>query len=109
MDRSKDQPDSVATPDDIPPGVIVSPDTHRANRIPPGQSRTKKWPVLDAGGPPRVDLTRWQLRLTGLVNQPAAFTWQEFLDLPHTRVFSDFPLRHPLEPPRQYLGGRLDR
>jgi DMSO/TMAO reductase YedYZ molybdopterin-dependent catalytic subunit len=90
MDRSKDQPDSVATPDDIPPGVIVSPDTHRANRIPPGQSRTKKWPVLDAGGPPRVDLTRWQLRLTGLVNQPAAFTWQEFLDLPHTRVFSDF-------------------
>ena len=30
------------------PAVIISPDTRRENRIPPGQSRTKKWPVLDA-------------------------------------------------------------
>src|SRR5438132_64727 len=34
------------------PEVIISPDTRRENRIPPGQSRTKKWPVLDAHGAP---------------------------------------------------------
>jgi hypothetical protein len=32
--------------------VIVSPDTQRERRLPPGQSRTEKWPVLDASGPP---------------------------------------------------------
>ena len=90
MDRTKDQPERVDTPSDVPGDVIISPDTQRPNRIPPGQSRTKKWPVLDASGPPRVDLTEWRLRLSGLVNRPVEFTWQEFLDLPRVRVFSDF-------------------
>jgi len=90
MDRTKDQPERVALPADVAPDTIVSPDTYRSNRIPPGQSRTKKWPVLDASGPPRVDLTLWCLRLSGLVNEPAGFTWEEFLDLPRVRVFSDF-------------------
>jgi hypothetical protein len=39
--------------------IIISPDTRRDRRIPPGQSRTKKWPVLDAHGTPEVDLTTW--------------------------------------------------
>jgi len=90
MDRTKDQPERVDTPSDVPGDVIISPDTRRQNRVPPGQSRTKKWPVLDASGPPRVDLTQWRLRLSGLVNRPVEFTWQEFLDLPRVRVFSDF-------------------
>jgi DMSO/TMAO reductase YedYZ molybdopterin-dependent catalytic subunit len=46
--------------------------------------------VLDASGPPRVDLTEWRLRLSGLVNRAVEFNWQEFLDLPRVRVFSDF-------------------
>src|SRR6267143_2008211 len=29
------------------PEIIISPDTRREQRIPPGQSRTKKWPLLD--------------------------------------------------------------
>jgi DMSO/TMAO reductase YedYZ molybdopterin-dependent catalytic subunit len=90
MDRTKDQPERVDTPSDVPGDVIISPDTHRQNRVPPGQSRTKKWPVLDASGPPRVDLTQWRLRISGLVNRTVEFTWQEFLDLPRVRVFSDF-------------------
>jgi DMSO/TMAO reductase YedYZ molybdopterin-dependent catalytic subunit len=68
----------------------VSPDTHRANRIPPGQSRTKKWPVLDASGPPRLRLEEWNLRILGLVNQPIRWNYEEFLHLPRVRVFSDF-------------------
>ena len=41
------KPEEVADPN-----VVVSPDTRRANRLPPGQSRTRKWPVLDAHGTP---------------------------------------------------------
>jgi DMSO/TMAO reductase YedYZ molybdopterin-dependent catalytic subunit len=70
--------------------IIVSADTRRSNRIPPGQSQTAKWPVLDAAGPPSIDLAAWRLDLTGLVQTPVAFTWKEFLALPRVKVFSDF-------------------
>lgn len=49
------------TPAEVAPDVIVSPDTRRANRIPPGQSRTRKWPVLDAFGTPAFDASQWTL------------------------------------------------
>ncbi len=85
------QPDRVPTPADQPEGVIVSSDTHRDQRIPPGQSRTQKWPVLDASGPPgKLDLDRWTLEIDGLVGQKIALTWQDFLQLPRVKVFADF-------------------
>jgi DMSO/TMAO reductase YedYZ molybdopterin-dependent catalytic subunit len=71
-------------------GTIISPDTNRAQRTPPGQSRTKKWPVLDASGPPQVNLNAWKLRVFGLARQPVEWTWEEFLQLPRVRVFADF-------------------
>ena len=70
--------------------IIVSPDTRRANRVPPGQSETRKWPVLDASGPPRIDMKRWQLRIGGLVAKPVSWTWDEFLALPRVKVRADF-------------------
>jgi DMSO/TMAO reductase YedYZ molybdopterin-dependent catalytic subunit len=70
--------------------VIISPDTRRDNRIPPGQSETSKWPVLDASGPPRIDLGRWQFRLAGLVNEEISFNWEQIQQLPRTKVFADF-------------------
>ena len=90
MDNEKTQDEPVAAPEAQPEGVIISPDTRRANRIPPGQSRTRKWPVLDAGGPPRINLETWELEMRGLVNEPACWSWKEFLALPRVRVFSDF-------------------
>jgi DMSO/TMAO reductase YedYZ molybdopterin-dependent catalytic subunit len=89
-DLSKDQTEQVQGPSGLGPGVIVSPDTHRANLIPPGQSRTKKWPVLDASGPPRIRLEDWRFRIFGLINQPVQWDWSEFQQLPRVRVFSDF-------------------
>jgi hypothetical protein len=56
MDRTKYQGDEIPTATGLPDDVIASPDARPALRIPPGQSRTKKWPVLDANGPPPVDL-----------------------------------------------------
>jgi DMSO/TMAO reductase YedYZ molybdopterin-dependent catalytic subunit len=70
--------------------VIISPDTQRANRLPPNQVRTLKWPVLDAGGPPQIDLTKWEFEVFGLVKKPMKFTWPEFQSLPRVKVKADF-------------------
>lgn len=90
MDNDKAQGDAVPTPDNLPTDVIVSPDTRRANRVPPGQSRTKKWPILDASGAPRITLDRWELKVWGLVNQPVQWNWNKFTQLEKTKVFADF-------------------
>jgi DMSO/TMAO reductase YedYZ molybdopterin-dependent catalytic subunit len=76
--------------DDQPAGVIVSPDTRRATRIPPGQSRTRKWPVLDAFGTPHVAPDKWRLQVFGLVERPLTYTLAEFQALPRVKVFADF-------------------
>lgn len=78
------------TPAEQPVGVIISPDTRRENRIPPGQSRTRKWPVLDAFGPPQLDLANWKLDIFGAVERPIVFTLAEFQALPRVKVFADF-------------------
>jgi DMSO/TMAO reductase YedYZ molybdopterin-dependent catalytic subunit len=86
----KQQDKKILTPDDLPEDIIVSPDTLRDQRIPPGQSRTLKWPVLDASGPPRIDMAKWKLALFGMVKNPVEFTWEQFQALPRVRVFADF-------------------
>jgi DMSO/TMAO reductase YedYZ molybdopterin-dependent catalytic subunit len=70
--------------------TIVSPDTRRERRLPPGQTRTQKWPVLDASGPPRIDLKTWRLRVGGRVQKPIEWTWEQVLALPKVKVFADF-------------------
>ena len=79
------KPDEIAEPD-----VIISPDTRRENRIPQGQSRTKKWPVLDAHGTPDVDLATWSFDVDGLVEKPQQWSLDEFMQLPAVRVYADF-------------------
>ena len=51
--------------DGQPEGVVISPDTRRWKRVPPGQVRTKKWPVLHYGNVPKVDpqSQEWRKRL----------------------------------------------
>jgi DMSO/TMAO reductase YedYZ molybdopterin-dependent catalytic subunit len=68
---------------------IVSPDVHRAARIPPGQAQTAKWPVLHDGDVPRVDLSTWDFRIFGLVEAPWRCTWEEFRALPRVDVECD--------------------
>lgn len=91
MDSSKTQGKVPPAPEGQPSGVIISPDARRENRVPPGQSRTLKWPVLDASGaPPPLPLDKWSLKLTGLVQKPIELTWSEFQSLPRVKVFADF-------------------
>ncbi|MCA9153962.1 MAG: sulfite oxidase-like oxidoreductase [Planctomycetales bacterium] len=89
-DAEKYQTADPPKPENLASDVIVSPDTLREERIPPGQSRTRKWPVLDAHGTPRVDLTTWRLKVFGAVERPYELTLDEFRELPRVKVFADF-------------------
>lgn len=84
------QPEALARPDEQRQEVIISPDTRRENRIPPGQSRTRKWPVLDAAGTPTIDMAKWRLELHGLVEREVSLDWDAFNQLPRVEVFADF-------------------
>jgi DMSO/TMAO reductase YedYZ molybdopterin-dependent catalytic subunit len=68
---------------------VISLDTKRDRRIPPGQIETKRWPVLHAGPTPNVDTARWNLKIWGLVEEPKSFTWEDFKQLPVSCVFAD--------------------
>jgi len=70
-----------------PADTVLSP--RQEPRLPPGQVRTDKWPVLHYGAIPKVDLATWDFRVTGLVDQPVRWTWEEFLALPRVAVRSD--------------------
>jgi DMSO/TMAO reductase YedYZ molybdopterin-dependent catalytic subunit len=65
------------------------PDPALGERLPPGQTRTTKWPVLTYGRTPRVDTKRWTFRCFGLVEHETIWTWEEFLALPRVRSTSD--------------------
>lgn len=84
------QGDQLPAASSAPPDAVISPDTRRDRRVPPGQVRTKKWPVLHAGRVPQVTTTSWSLHVDGLVSRPAALTWDDFAALPRVRVFADF-------------------
>lgn len=60
-----------------------------AQRIPPGQSYTERFPVLHYGPVPHIDLAKWDFKLFGLVDEPARFTWDEFMQLPQSNVTMD--------------------
>jgi DMSO/TMAO reductase YedYZ molybdopterin-dependent catalytic subunit len=69
--------------------LIHSPDTLRANRVPPGQRLTSKWPVLQHGLVHTLDADAWTLTIRGLVETERTLTFEEFLALPRVRVLSD--------------------
>jgi DMSO/TMAO reductase YedYZ molybdopterin-dependent catalytic subunit len=71
------------------PNIIISPDTLRAERVPPGQSVTQNWPVLHDGAVPLIDPTRWRFSISGLVAEPRELDWAAFRALPQVRVYSD--------------------
>ena len=69
--------------------LIISPDTERKERLPPGQHLTGKWPVLHYGNVPAIDPTKWTLRIWGLVEKERTVTYPQFLAIPQVKVLSD--------------------
>jgi DMSO/TMAO reductase YedYZ molybdopterin-dependent catalytic subunit len=61
-----------------------------ANRLPPGQVLTLKFPVLQFGQVPSYpDLSTWDLRVWGAVEQPFTLRWAEVRQLPVREVTLD--------------------
>lgn len=69
--------------------IIISSDTQRKNRVPPGQHLTDRWPVLHYGPVPRFDPAKWTLRIWGLVKPERTLSYEEFTALPRVKVYSD--------------------
>jgi DMSO/TMAO reductase YedYZ molybdopterin-dependent catalytic subunit len=68
---------------------IISPDTQRKERLPPGQRLTGKWPALHYGRVPSVDVKKWTFTISGLVDRERVLGYEEFSTLPQVEVFSD--------------------
>jgi DMSO/TMAO reductase YedYZ molybdopterin-dependent catalytic subunit len=62
----------------------ISPD-----RLPPGQYHTKRFPVLQAGSTPDVDLPTWDFVVDGLVSEPKRWTWDDISALAVDSITAD--------------------
>ena len=79
-----------------------------AERIPPGQYRTEKFPVLHYGSVPQIDLATWDFKVYGEVDTPFTLTW----DAVQGAAAQAGPHRHPLRDPlveARHRPGRASR
>lgn len=62
------------------------------DRLPPGQHRVRddQFPVLDLGIHPPFDPATWRFELSGELERPSAWSWDEFRALPTVTVTRDF-------------------
>jgi DMSO/TMAO reductase YedYZ molybdopterin-dependent catalytic subunit len=51
-------------------------------RTPPGQHVVEDFPVLSAGSTPHMPLGAWTFQISGAIDEPIAWTWEELLALP---------------------------
>ena len=61
----------------------------KEGRLPPGQSLTQKFPVLHYGPVPPFDPTTWDFRAWGDIEKPLRLSWDEFNQLPRSRITMD--------------------
>lgn len=59
------------------------------DRLPPGQTLVRDWPVLDLGSQPEVTAERFRLDIGGAVRRPLSLTLDEFMALPQQDSVSD--------------------
>ena len=59
-------------------------------RLPPGQRKTSKFPVLSKGDTPDWDPETWEFTVTGAVENDLSLSWDEFTDLPSETQRQDF-------------------
>ena len=65
------------------------PPTELADRLPPGQSLTRDFPVLSAGPTPHIDTRNWSFTLKLGPRPIKKWNWTEFNALPQTRMTRD--------------------
>ncbi len=62
----------------------------QAEQLPPGQYWGKKWIIYAALGIPKIKVEEWKLRVSGLVNTPASYSYEEFMSLNMKRYAKSF-------------------
>ncbi|KTG10240.1 sulfite oxidase [Haloprofundus marisrubri] len=60
------------------------------DRLPPGQRKTERFPVLSKSGTPSWDPQSWQFDVWGAVDEQLQFSYEEFKDLPAETQIQDF-------------------
>jgi DMSO/TMAO reductase YedYZ molybdopterin-dependent catalytic subunit len=60
------------------------------NRLPPGQRKTSKFPVLSKGETPDWDPETWSFDVTGAVESDLHLSWDEFREIPSETQRQDF-------------------
>lgn len=64
-------------------------ESRQSGRLPPGQSVTRKLPVMSLGPNPAYDLSSWDLCVFGEVAMRRSWNWAEFSALPTVSVTVD--------------------
>jgi DMSO/TMAO reductase YedYZ molybdopterin-dependent catalytic subunit len=63
---------------------------NQENRVPPGQTLTQGFPVLHYGDIPYYnDMSKWDLKVFGLVEADVSITYKEFMALPRQTFGND--------------------
>jgi DMSO/TMAO reductase YedYZ molybdopterin-dependent catalytic subunit len=60
-----------------------------AERVPPGQYLTSRFPVLTVGPNPPFDLASWDFTVFGAVEREVRLTWDELMAMPQSEVTCD--------------------
>src|SRR5215210_2447912 len=61
----------------------------RDARLPPGQYLVEGFPVLSAGPTPHTPLEEWDFSISGEVDEPRRWTWEQFSALPSETITRD--------------------
>lgn len=64
--------------------------TFGEDRLPPGQRKTDRFPVLSKSGTPSWDRDSWRFEVWGAVDEELTLTFDEFRDLPSETQLQDF-------------------
>jgi len=64
-------------------------DSGDSSRAPPGQYLTPDFPVLSAGPTPHTPLDQLTFSITGEIDEPRSWTWDEFRALPSEEITRD--------------------
>ena len=64
-------------------------DKKERSKLPPGQYKAKKWPILHVESVPSFDGKNWPITVTGLVEKELTWSWEEFLSLPKISIHTD--------------------
>lgn len=63
---------------------------HGQPKLPPGQTQSKKWPVLDLGVLPKITKEEWSLELRGLCQNAHTMRWSDLMAFDQVEEASDF-------------------